>query len=100
MLPKRSLHGANHFIRVDVTTWWIGAKSAKSMIARRIYAHAASLRRSQALNGGIALTEVRHDWGRESGKPFRFSSGSGRVCTTFAIQFEVFRKAETELLEE
>ena len=37
MLPKRSLHGANHFIRVDVTTWRIGAKSAKSMIECRIY---------------------------------------------------------------
>jgi len=46
-----------------------------------------------------ALAEVRHERGRRSVKSFRISLGSRRVCTTFAIEFEAFGKAETELLE-
>jgi hypothetical protein len=45
------------------------------------------------------LAEVRHDWGRESGKSFIISSGNRQVYTTFAIEFEVLGKAEAGLVQ-
>jgi hypothetical protein len=44
-----------------------------------------------------ALAQIRHDNGEKPSKPFRISSGYGRVCTTFSIQLKVFRQAEAEL---
>ncbi len=44
------------------------------------------------------LAEVRHDRGRKAPKSFRINSGNRQVCTTFAIEFEPFGKADAELL--
>src|SRR5438309_4459264 len=46
------------------------------------------------------LAEVRHDKAEEAAKSFRISSGTGRVCTTFAAEFEAFGEDKTELLQE
>src|SRR5438309_100010 len=48
----------------------------------------------------VPLTEVRHDKAEEAAKSFRISSGNGRVCTTFAAEFEAFGEDKTELLQE
>src|SRR3954447_2473049 len=42
------------------------------------------------------LAQVRHELARELGKSFRISSGSRRVCTTFAIDFEVGGEREAK----
>jgi DDE superfamily endonuclease len=43
-----------------------------------------------------SLAEVRHDKAGEAAKSFRISSGYGRVCTTFLVGSDVFRKRDTE----
>src|ERR1039458_6318164 len=48
----------------------------------------------------VALTQVRHETGRKWAKPFRINSRSGRVYTTFAIEFEAFGEADVELVKE
>src|ERR1039457_875169 len=48
----------------------------------------------------FALAQVRHGTGRNGLKWFRVSSGDVRVYTTFAVECEVFREADAELLEE
>src|SRR3982750_3571715 len=48
----------------------------------------------------LLLAEVRHDKAEEAAKSFRISSGNGRVCTTFAAEFEAFGEDKTELLQE
>ena len=49
------------------------------------------------LGDSSVLAQVRHDNDEKPSKPFRISSGYGRVCTTFLIQLKVFRQAEAEL---
>src|SRR6202521_1719749 len=44
-----------------------------------------------------SLAEVRDDGGQRGVKSFGIISGSGRVYTTFSIEFESFGEAETEL---
>jgi len=46
------------------------------------------------------LTEVRHERGQNTAKSLGINLGNGRVCTTFAIEFEPLGEAEAELLEE
>src|ERR1700733_8653538 len=46
------------------------------------------------------LTHVRHGRGENSRKYFRISSGDGRVCTTFAIEFKTVGDAQAELLKQ
>ena len=48
---------------------------------------------------GDSLAQVRHGEGRKSAKPFRISSGYGRVYTTFSIEFEALGEADAELAE-
>ena len=48
----------------------------------------------------VRLAEVRHERGQNWVKSFRISSGNRRVYTTFAIEFEVVREGETELMEQ
>src|SRR5437764_512187 len=47
----------------------------------------------------LILAEVRHERVRRGAKSFRISSGSRRVYTTFAVEFEALREDEAELLE-
>ncbi len=54
----------------------------------------------QKMLAATGLTEVRHERGQNWVKSFRISSGNRRVYTTFAIEFEVVRERETELIEQ
>src|ERR1022692_250404 len=47
-----------------------------------------------------SLAQVRHGMGSETANPFRISSGYSRVCTTLAIELEVFGQAGAELPEQ
>ena len=53
-----------------------------------------------SMNAVAPLTEVRHERGQNTAKSLGISLGNGRVCTTFAIEFEPLGEAEAELLEE
>jgi len=48
----------------------------------------------------LTLAEVRHERGQNPAKSLGINLGNGRVCTTFAIEFEPLGEAEAELLEE
>jgi hypothetical protein len=52
------------------------------------------------LRMATGLAQVRHGMGQKSSKPFRIRSGYGRVCTTFAIELEVFGQADAKLPEQ
>lgn len=54
----------------------------------------------RAVSGRTMLAEVRHERGQNTAKSLGISLGNGRVCTTFAIEFEPLGEAEAELLEE
>src|SRR5664280_559398 len=56
--------------------------------------------KTTSINGAARLTQVRHRIGRKRAKPFRISSGNGRVYTTFAIEFEAFGEADAALVKE
>jgi uncharacterized membrane protein len=46
---------------------------------------------------GRELTQVRHQEGRRTAKPFRINSDYGRVCTTLSIEFEALGENHPEL---
>src|ERR1035441_8891268 len=49
---------------------------------------------------GRRLAQVRHETGQKWAKPFRISSGNGRVYTTFSIEVKAIGEADVELLKE
>jgi len=59
-----------------------------------------TIARGEILFGLERLAQVRHKTGRRWAKPFRISSGNGRVYTTFSIEFESIGEADVELLKE
>ena len=54
----------------------------------------------QLMSSLRTLTEVRHEMVEKQVNPFRISSGGRKVCTTFGIGFQPFRKTETELMKQ
>jgi DNA-binding beta-propeller fold protein YncE len=48
----------------------------------------------------LTLAQVRHESGQDWTKPFRISSGSGRVCTTFAIKLKMLWQVDPKLAEQ
>ena len=52
--------------------------------------YAGSVSGANRFKAAPPLTEIRHERGQKLANPLRISSGYGRVCTTFAIELEVF----------